>query len=100
LPPSHSFLDIGSPDAVVTAIHQPGTAGAATVRMFNPTQAGIEVPIALDNQAETALLTDLEGRPGQTLKPAKGRILVRLNPKQITTVQIQKKNPDHPKKKR
>jgi len=89
LPASHAFLEVSSPDAVVTAVHQSGNTEAATIRMFNPTKTDIEVPIALDEQGETALLTDLEGRPGENLKPVDGRIRVSLKAKQIATVQIQ-----------
>jgi len=94
LPASQSFLEIGSSDAVVTAIHKNSEPYATTIRMFNPTQAEIEVPIAVNNQVESARLMNLESKPGKKLKLTDGKISVRLKAKQIVTVEIQEKKTD------
>ena len=86
LPASGSFLTVASPHAVVTAVHSAGEKGSTLVRLFNPTQAAIRVPIHLQANVRSAHLVSLEGRPLEQLKLDNGRVLTDVMPKKIVTI--------------
>ncbi len=88
LPPTHAFLKLESPDAVVTAIHRRTDDEAATIRMFNPTQQRIEVTLMMEDTSGPAQLTDLEGKPTGRLSPGADGLRFAVKPKQIVTVEV------------
>ncbi len=88
LPPVHSFLEIDSPDAIVTAVHRLDGDEAVTIRMFNPRTKPIDVPLVLHGAGDEACLTDMEGRAGDPIPCTEGRLSVTLRPKQIATVRL------------
>ena len=88
LPLSHSFLQVGSDRVVVTAVHRHGADKATTVRLFNPTGKPVDGTIALGAAGGHATLTDLEGRPGDSLPATSEGVKLSVKPKQIVTVRI------------
>jgi len=87
LPPTHSFLQVNSPQAVLTAVHR-RDGEAATVRLFNPTREAVQVQLELKGIPATAVFrTDLEGKRGDSLGNPNPGVRVPLKPKQIATVQ-------------
>jgi alpha-mannosidase/mannosylglycerate hydrolase len=89
LPSSHSFLSVGSSQAAVTSIRRQAGTEIGTIRMFNPTQTGMEVPVAFDGPVKEARLVDLAGRAGDPLNPDSVGARVLLKPKQIATVRLE-----------
>lgn len=87
LPSTHSFLQVSAP-GVVTAIHRHHPQNAPTVRLFNPTDQPAEVKLQM-KEISHAVLTDLEGRPGDPVKVTKsGGMSIPTKSKQIVTVRL------------
>jgi hypothetical protein len=87
LPAFHSFLAV-STEPVVTAVLRHYPEKTPLVRLFNPTTNKINASVRLDGTTH-GVLTDLEGRPGDPVKPGKdGQMQFAARPKQIVTVRL------------
>ena len=93
LPASHSFLEVGTPDVVVSAIHNVDKGKATVIRLYNPHDSAISVPIKLNCPVTMAQLTNLEGHVMEDLTTKGGATRVDLKPKQIVTIRVNPKRP-------
>jgi alpha-mannosidase/mannosylglycerate hydrolase len=91
LPARQSFLQAESDKAVMTSVQQGPSEDegvALVVRLFNPTDEAIAVPLRPWGEVRGACLMSLEGQTGQRLTCEAGGVRVPLGPKQIQTVRI------------
>lgn len=91
LPSELSFLKIGSPKVVVSALKKAGREDAAILRVYNPSQETVETEIELMREIEGAEVVNLNEEPLNTEKPVsfKGRKLeVSIDPKKIVTYKL------------
>lgn len=88
LPPVRSFLEVSSPQPIITAVHRVTADEAATIRLYNPTPRAIAADLKLADWYGPARMNDLEGRAGETLNGEGGTAPLKLDPKRIVTVQF------------
>lgn len=88
LPPVHAFLKLDAADVVLTAVHQTDDNETATIRMYNPTDQTVKTRIQLDGADGEMTLTDFEGRQVETLRKARGRRTVTLDPRKIANIRV------------
>ena len=88
LPPMQSFLEIDSPQAVLTAVYRPEGHEGTVVRVFNPASEPARATIRFAGGPSDAQRTDLEGRPLEPVRADGDRLTIEMAPRQIVSLRI------------